>query len=354
MRASKPRSKELTAPTCDVPTRRGPQRRGPRLFASRVPVAGPRLGLVSVPRSLRPPAGSHSLTLPTERGPLAALRLDPPPGSRGGADVLLVPGFTGSKEDFLLVLAAIAAAGHRVTAMDQRGQLDSARLDAARLDGAEREGAVHQLAEEQSYSVRALAADLTDVLDTFTEPVHLLGHSFGGLVARSATICEPAAVRSLTLLGSGPAAIPPPPADRLRALGPVLDAGGVTAVWSAAQALDAAEPGYVPPPPEMQEFLHQRYLAMPAAGLGGMARGLLEEPDQVPELAATGVPLLVAHGVADDAWPPQLQCEMARRLGAEYAVVPDAVHSPAAENPSATAAILLAFWRSVEEKQGTH
>ena len=42
-----------------------------------------------------------------------------------GSPVLLVPGFTGSKEDFGPVLAPLAAAGHRVVAVDQRGQLDS-------------------------------------------------------------------------------------------------------------------------------------------------------------------------------------------------------------------------------------
>jgi pimeloyl-ACP methyl ester carboxylesterase len=35
---------------------------------------------------------------------------------------------------------------------------------------------------------------------------------------------------------------------------------------------------------------------------------------------------------------------MAQRLGAAYAVVPDAVHSPAVEQPEATAKALLAFF----------
>ena len=43
-----------------------------------------------------------------------------PAPARG--DVLLVPGFTGSKEDFLAILEPLAAFGWRVAAMDLPGQ----------------------------------------------------------------------------------------------------------------------------------------------------------------------------------------------------------------------------------------
>jgi pimeloyl-ACP methyl ester carboxylesterase len=281
---------------------------------------------------------------------LAGIRLDPPSGAPAKRDVLLVPGFTGSKEDFIPILGPIGSAGHRVTAIDLRGQLDSARGDSAGAEsaGGDSAGAV----SEAAYTVSALAADLGDVLAALDRPAHLLGHSFGGLVARAAALAQPRAVSSLTLLGSGPAAIPPPAADRLVALRPMLEAGGVAAVWAAVQALEAAEPGYVEPPPDVAEFLRRRYLAMPAGCLGGMARGLLDEPDRVAELAASGLPVLVTHGESDDAWPPAVQRNMADRLGARYIVVPGAVHSPAIDNPQATAANLLTFWRSVEAMSG--
>lgn len=56
------------------------------------------------------------------------------------------------------------------------------------------------------------------------------------------------------------------------------------------------------------------------------------------------MPVLVTHGDDDDAWPPSVQRKMARRLGAEYVVIPDAAHSPAVENPAATVRALLRFW----------
>jgi len=285
---------------------------------------------MSVPLSPQLPPGSTRLSLPTEGGLLAAVRIDPPPGIAVRREVLLVPGFTGSKEDFAAVLGPIAAAGHAVTAIDQRGQLDSGGL----------------AEDEAAYGVTALAADVVQILSSMRRPVHLLGHSYGGLVTRAATLTAPGLVTTLTLLGSGPAGIPPPAADRLRYLRPVLDRGGVAAVWAAKEALDAAEPGYVAPGPELASFLRRRYLAMSPACLGGMAQGLLDEPDRVADLVATEVPVLVLHGVDDDAWPPAVQAEMAQRLGARYDVVPAAVHSPAAENPSATVAVLCDFWRS--------
>ena len=52
-------------------------------------------------------------------------------------------------------------------------------------------------------------------------------------------------------------------------------------------------------------------------------------------------------GEHDDVWPPALQAEMATRLGAAAAVLPDAGHSPAADLPEATAAQLLTFWAGI-------
>jgi pimeloyl-ACP methyl ester carboxylesterase len=97
-------------------------------------------------------------------------------------------------------------------------------------------------------------------------------------------------------------------------------------------------------PEPTRQFLTRRFLANSAAGLRGMADAMLTEPDRVAELAAAGVPVLVAHGVADDAWSPAEQADMAGRLGARHEVIGQAVHSPAIENPGRTLQVLLSFW----------
>jgi pimeloyl-ACP methyl ester carboxylesterase len=270
--------------------------------------------------------------LDTPAGPIALL--DSGPVSGEADPVLLVPGYTGSKEDFFLVLGTIAAAGHRVIAMDQRGQFESPGPD-----------------DPAAYTVDALAADvrlvLADLAGPEGRPVHCLGHSFGGLVVRAAAVAEPAAVASVVLLCSGPAGIGGNRKARMEALAPLLAAGGLPAIYDHMERLAAGDARAAAAPPELRAFLRRRFLASSPVGLAGMGEALLGEPDRVAALRDSGLPVLVAHGLGDDAWPPAVQAEMARRLGARYAVVPDAAHSPAAEQPAVTAGLLLDFWASV-------
>ena len=267
-------------------------------------------------------------TFPGGTGPLAALDTGPA-GEQG--TVLLVAGYTGSKEDFAPLLAPLAAAGLRAVAIDQRGQYESPGPD-----------------DPTAYTVGELAGDLLRVGRLLRSespgPVHLVGHSFGGLVARAAVLADPGMFASLTLLGSGPAGLGGQRAELLDHLTPLLDAGGVAAVNEALEALAAADPRAQALPAETRAFLSRRFLRNSEAGLRGMADAMLTEADRVAELAATGLPVLVVHGVADDAWSPEAQADMARRLGARHEVIPDAVHSPAVENPGATVAALLGFW----------
>ncbi len=266
---------------------------------------------------------------------LAALRTEASAatGRRRVPEVLLLPGFTGSKEDFAPVLDELAAAGYGVTTVDLPGQYES--------PGSE---------DLAAYSPDALAQVVRSLLDAVggTTPVHLVGHSFGGLVARAGVLADPARVASLVLIGSGPAAIGGRRRATLELLEPVLPAVGLAGLYERMEQLSAQVPGYEPPSPELAEFLRHRFLVSSSAMLQGMGLALRTEPDRTSELAATGVPVLVMHGVDDDAWPPAVQADMAARLGALHAAVPDAAHSPAAENPAATVAALLSFWQAVE------
>jgi pimeloyl-ACP methyl ester carboxylesterase len=244
---------------------------------------------------------------------------------RPTATVLLVPGFTGSKEDFRFVLLPLAEAGLRAVAVDQRGQHDS--------PGPE---------DHEAYTVDALAADLLALVDALGDgPVHVVGHSFGGLVARAAALADATRFRSLVLMDSGPSALGGPRAEVLPLMKQILDEHGLAAVWAAAQALPTAKPQA----PEVLAFLQKRFMAGPPAALHGMGDALVSEPDRVEELAAAGLPLLVLFGEADDAWTPEVQREMAARLDCPVVVVPGAAHSPAVENPDDTVAALVEFFR---------
>src|SRR6185436_1457917 len=142
---------------------------------------------------------------------LAALRT----GGETNPPVLLVPGWTGSKEDFGPILEPLGEAGYLVTAVDLRGQFRSP----FRPDG--------------DYSPIALGNDLQLAAAALGGGVHLLGHSFGGLVARAAVLADPDQFRSLVLLDSGPAGIDDGRRERLDLMRPVLAQHGLAAVYQA-------------------------------------------------------------------------------------------------------------------------
>jgi pimeloyl-ACP methyl ester carboxylesterase len=278
---------------------------------------------VSVPPFLEPPEGVAATTVDTARGRFAALAAGP--DDRPVA--LLVPGFTGSKEDFIALVGPLGNAGYSVRAVDLAGQLDSPPS----TDG--------------SYSLAGFAADILAVADGVAgRPVHLVGHSFGGLVAREAVLADPLAFASLTFVASGPERLPPGQAERLGLFAQVLAEHGLDVVWAAKQALEEQEGVPVPADPAVADFLTRRFLASDPGSLLAMVDTLRTEPDRVDELAAVAPSTLVIVGDQDDVWPPETQRTMALRLGAGVVALPGVGHSPATEAPEATAAALTEFW----------
>lgn len=274
------------------------------------------------------PHGALRIDLPAPGGPVAALVIGPDGGSAPAA--LLLPGYTGSKEDFAPLLDPLATAGLRVLAIDLPGQHESPGPEC-----------------EHDYLPGALGGTVAALVDELSERhdrVLLLGHSYGGLVARAAVIAG-APVSGLTLLDSGPAALP---AGQRRAVlelaEPIMRTEGIEAVQRLRDARDG-----IAEPPALADLLRSRFLGSAPVGLLGMATALRSEPDRVDELAAalraSATPSQVACGADDDAWPVTVQREMARRLGAEFALIPDAAHSPNIENPAGLLTALLAAWR---------
>lgn len=255
--------------------------------------------------------------LATARGEFAVLDAEPVRDSAG--TLLLVPGYTGSKEDFIALLGPLAEAGYRAVAVDGRGQ--------------------HQTPGppgRAAYGIGALAEDVLAQAAALGGRVHLLGHSLGGLVARGAVIKDPAPFRSLTLVSSGPGRIARWQRWRVRALCaglPVLGSRGVWRAWH-----PAGEPD------DVAQFMRGRWLATSRTQLARTGRQLRWEPDRVERLAACGVPCHVVSGERDGAWPVPLLDEMARRLGAHRSLIKGAEHSPNVEQPEATAAALLDFF----------
>ncbi|MDJ0384423.1 alpha/beta fold hydrolase [Streptomyces sp. G-G2] len=281
---------------------------------------------MSKPPRLTLPPSARARSLATERGEFAAHEAGEP--ALGTA--LLVPGFTGSKEDFVGLLEPLTAAGYRVVAVDGRGQYESTGPR-----------------DEAAYALPELARDLSAqaaALGAAERPVHLVGHSLGGLVARAAVLRDPAPFASLTLMSSGPGAIDPAQQERTKLLVAALELLGddMPAVWAAMRAQDPADAA--PDAPDLVEFLRERWLATVPEQLIATGRILISEPDRVAELAAVELPKLVLSGAVDYAWPVPWLDAMADRLGARRVVVPGTEHSPNAEDPATTARALIGFW----------
>jgi pimeloyl-ACP methyl ester carboxylesterase len=269
----------------------------------------------------------------TARGAFAVLDALPAAGPCELGTVLLVPGYTGSKEDFIAILGELTAAGRRVVAMDQRGQYQTAGPD-----------------DPDAYDPRELGADVA-ALHAAVQAAHLLGHSFGGLVVREAVLggCTPA---SLTLLSSGPAALPGPRAEDLHFMLGYLDGTPadelgpkVAEIWHGVLKPEAEAAGVTGP---VLAFLEDRMLGNNPTGLVTMASYLLKAEDKTAELAAHGIPAFVLYGEDDNAWPTGKQRDMAARLGAEHTCIPGAAHNPNVEAPATTAHALTRFWNAVE------
>lgn len=276
---------------------------------------------MSVPKSLDIPVGVDVVSLMTSRGVFAAHESKPSAAASG--HVLLIPGFTGSKEDFTPLLPLLAAAGWHATAYDQRGQYQTRGT------------------EDDDYSLSGFALDALAVRAVSgTERSHLLGHSFGGLVAQTASVLDPPPWLSLTLLCTGPAGFTrPEQVEPLRSAIRMVESVGLDALHTARESLKRCEPAA-----DIAAFLRARFTANAPESLKAIAGQLISSADRIDEVAALTLPKLVARGAGDDAWPHEVQAQMARRLSVDVAVIPDADHSPAIENTEATARMLLDFW----------
>lgn len=306
----------------------------PTVPGARVPDATPATVAVRRDQAQCHPHGGVPVVLDSVHGPLAALRaaaagaaMDGPP-----ATAVLLPGYSGSKEDFAPLIDAIAAAGIGVLALDLPGQYES--------PGPESEGDYRPV--QLGPVVARVVAEEADA----GRRVLLLGHSFGGLVARAAVLAG-APVRGLTLMDSGPAELPMGRRrTQLDVLEPVLRRRGISAVV----ALRDEAGDWSSTDPAVVALLRRRLLRSSPAGLLGMGDALRAEPDRVAELVAAvrtrRIPCLVVCGMHDDAWPLTMQRTMADRLEAEFAALPGAAHAPNVECPSALLDVLIPTWRT--------
>jgi pimeloyl-ACP methyl ester carboxylesterase len=291
---------------------------------------------VSTPRTLTLPDGVHPETLETERGSFATLTAVPDVGTPLGT-VLLVPGWTGSKEDFAPLVDHLCRYGWRTVAVDLRGQYETPGPD-----------------DTSAYTLAELGADVVAMSKALGGYSQLVGHSFGGLVAREAVLLDPSVFSTITLLCSGPGAFTDEATvQSLQMLAFGLENMPIEQVYDLKLQHDRQEPGYVLPPDDIVGFLRKRFTANVPTSLAQITRRLTDAEDKTDQLAKAGVRTQVLYGEADDAWPIPVQRDMAERLGVEATAIPGAGHSPAIDQPAATARLLVDFFHDYPDLTAT-
>lgn len=237
--------------------------------------------------------------------------------------VVLVPGATGSKEDFALMLPILAEGGHFVQTFDLAGQYESA-------------GAGPPAGEQYTYEL--FERDLISFLEE-GEPAHLLGYSFAGIVAQRVAIRRPDLVRSLALLTT-------PPAHgnvfrRMKIIGPLAPLatpriGAALMLWGIRNNLNRA-------PSHRISFVRHRLGSTRRSSIDDIVGLMMHAPDLRARVRALGIPALVATG-AHDLWPTRLHESFADDIGAWFCCY-DTGHSPCETAPRQLCLDLLDLYR---------
>lgn len=253
-------------------------------------------------------------------------------GRGPGAPLLLVHGFTGSKEDFALVLDELGN-DRKVVAVDLPGHGGSQ---------APPDPAGYGLSASAEWVLRAAAA-----LDLGAH--HLLGHSLGGLVVQRVAAAAGQRLRSLVLMDTGLGALRDEVADLVARVAVAAREHGMQAAWEERCRLNQRRAVRYEPPHGREDFVRRRFLALDPAAVVAGAHSLIEAAPLDAFLRRIRIPVLVIHGEHDDAWTPVEQQLLARTVrGAELAVVRASRHSPQLENPVEWLAAVRDFLRRAE------
>src|SRR5450830_1450736 len=235
------------------------------------------------------PLGTRRYQFDAPSGSLAAVAL----GDAVGTRVVLVPGATGSKEDFSLLMPLLVAAGYFVESYDLAGQYESAAAGPA-------------IGVPFTYGL--FVADLIAFLEAGATPAHVFGHSFAGIVAELALLERPDLFATLTLLGA-----PPQPGQAFRGVRWIgrlsyLVRRRVIAgllIWGIVTNKGRAAPGRL-------ALLRLRFDYTSRRSVDDIMGLMKHVPDLDSRLADSTVPMLVAVG-RDDLWPTPLHQSFADR-----------------------------------------
>lgn len=230
----------------------------------------------------------------------------------GERALVLVHGFTGSRDDFADVVPELQDLG-RVVVVDQRGHGDASNPG----DG---------------YTLEQLVADLHALLDAAgVESADLLGHSLGGMVALRFALAHPERVASLILMDTAARAVPAIASVFAPAVASVRKHGMARVLAAVAHAPLSGEDLQIARI-EGEDRVRARSLAkleaLDPAAFPALVGVVADQPSVLERLGEIRCPTTVLVGELDHAFvPPSL--ELAQGIaGAVLVTIAGAGHSP--------------------------
>ena len=257
-----------------------------------------------------------------------------------GPPVLFSCGYCTTRENFRPQVAPLVDAGFRVLLWDYRGHGES--------DAPE---------DADAYSMASVLDDLARVLDwgaSAGAPAVLAGFSFGGLASLHFALREPARVRALALLDTGPGFKNADAQARWQAqtekTAAMLEQRGFDGFLASRGADTAVGRRRELPAARAAAAAIARQRVHGVAQFGRRISALA--PSCIDELAGIGAPALVLVGAEDTAFLRAAEVLAARLPRARHVVIPDAGHVTTLEQPDAVNQALIDFLRAPAVEKG--
>ena len=246
-----------------------------------------------------------------------------------GFPLVLVHGFTGSKEDWSYVAPTLCR-HFRVLSYDQRGHGQSSKPE-----------------DPSAYTFDTLADDLAGLLDALRiERCHLMGHSLGGVVLQRYLVRHGAGrVGRLVLVDTTHRGGPRRELEQRIEEAERYGMKEMTAREAAAAGPNPLEQLM----PDVVQFMRRRQEEMSQAAFIALGNALLELADTRPDLAGLDVPTLVVCGSRDERTPPEVNRALADALNGRYVEISGAGHTPQFENMPAFLDAVVPFLREGSE-----
>ncbi len=240
----------------------------------------------------------------------------------------------------------IHAVGHDLTYWDRQIEALRDRYNVVAFD---LPGHGRSTGSAGQWSFPYAAATVAKLIEeTSATPVHLVGISFGGMIAQVTTLARPELVRSLTLIGTA-SHFPDAVREAMKARAGAVRAGGMAAVLQ-----PSLERWFTPETrrqrPDIMDRITKTLLADDPATHAAIWE-LIAELDLHHRLGEIRCPTLILVGEHDPSTPPNVAYELFHAIqGATIQVIPSASHIVTVEKPAAVNAALIAFLEQQVER----